>query len=77
MCIVYTISINQITQKEIHIMSKSFAKLVKAEEAKAKREQAKQTYVQPLRPRSTVFKSKKDFNRQRAKADTRKAVANW
>lgn len=58
-------------------MSKSFAKLVKAEEAKAKREQAKQTYVQPLRPRSTVFKSKKDFSRQRVKAETRRAVANW
>lgn len=58
-------------------MSKSFAKLVKAEEAKAKREQAKQPYVQPLRPRSTVFKSKKDFSRQRTKAETRRLVTNW
>ena len=58
-------------------MSKSFAKLVKAEEAKAKREQAKQPYVQPLRPRSAVFKTKKDFSRQRTKQETRKMVANW
>ena len=58
-------------------MSKSFAKLVKAEEARVKREQAKKPYVQPLRPRSTVFKSKKDYNRQASKAECRKAVANW
>lgn len=58
-------------------MSKSFTKLVKAEEAKAKREQAKQPYVQPLRPRSAVFKSKKDFSRQRTKAETRRLVTNW
>ena len=58
-------------------MSKSFAKLVKAEEAKAKREQARQPYVQPLRPRSAVFKTGKEYSRQRAKQETRKMVANW
>lgn len=73
----YTIGYHQKLERQEINMSKSFAKLVKAEEAKAKREQAKQPYVQPLRPRSTVFKSKKDFSRQRVKAETRKAVANW
>ena len=58
-------------------MSKSFTKMVREEEVRAKREQAKQPYVQPLRPRSTVFKSKKDFSRQRVKAETRKAITNW
>ncbi len=37
----------------------------------------RQAYTQPLRPRSTVFKSKKDYNRQTAKQECRKAVANW
>ena len=50
-------------------MSKSFAKLVKAEEARAKREQAKQPYVQPLRPRATVFKTGKEYSRQKAKQE--------
>ena len=58
-------------------MAKSFSKMVKEEQAKAKREQAKKPYIQPLRPRSTVFKSKKDFSRQRVKAETRRAVTNW
>ena len=58
-------------------MSKSFSKLVKAEEAKAKREQAKKPYVQPLRPRSTVFKSGKEYNRQKSKQEVRKIVATW
>lgn len=58
-------------------MSKSFSKMVREEEARAKREQAKQPYIQPLRLRSTVFKSKKDFSRQKVKAETRRAVANW
>ena len=58
-------------------MSKSFAKLVKAEEARAKREQSKQPYVQPLRPRATVFKTGKEYSRQKAKQETRRMVANW
>jgi hypothetical protein len=52
-------------------MSKSFAKLVMAEEARLKREQAKQPYIQPLRPRSTVFKNKKAYDRK----NTRKEIA--
>lgn len=58
-------------------MSKSFAKLVKVEEARAKREQAKKPYVQPLRPRSAVFKTGKEYSRQKAKQEARKMVANW
>lgn len=58
-------------------MSKSFAKLVKAEEAKAKRAEAKKPYVQPLRPRATAFKTGKEYSRQKAKAEARKMVANW
>lgn len=30
------------------------------------------SYVPPLRPRSTVFKSKKDYNRTKNKEDIRK-----
>lgn len=65
------------TQKEIITMSKSFSKMVREEEAKAKREQAKQPYVQPLRPRATVFKTGKEYSRQKAKQEARKMVANW
>lgn len=32
----------------------------------------KEKYVQPLRPRSAVFKSKKDYNRQNDKIDIKK-----
>lgn len=32
----------------------------------------KEKYVQPLRPRSTVFKSKKTYNRQNDKVDIKK-----
>ena len=32
----------------------------------------KTTYQQPLRPRSTVFKSKKDYNRSKIKLDIKK-----
>ena len=35
----------------------------------------KTTYEQPLRPRATVFKSKKNYNRQRANMEFRKVVA--
>ena len=52
-------------------MSKSFAKMVREEEARVKREQAKKPYVQPLRPRSTVFKNKKAYDRK----GTKKAIA--
>lgn len=37
----------------------------------------RQAYAQPLRPRSTVFHTKKEYSRQRAKQETRRAVANW
>ena len=58
-------------------MSKSFSKMVKEIERREKAEKAKQPYIQPLRPRSTVFKSGKEYSRQKTKAETRKAVANW
>lgn len=32
----------------------------------------KEPYQQPLRPRSAVFKSKKDYNRQQDKVDIKK-----
>jgi len=32
----------------------------------------KEPYQQPLRPRSAVFKSKKDYNRQQDKIDIKK-----
>ena len=58
-------------------MAKSFNKMVKELEVQAKREQAKKPYVQPLRPRATVFKTGKEYSRQKTKQETRKAVANW
>lgn len=58
-------------------MSKSFTKMVREEEAKAKREQAKKPYIQPLRPRSAVFKTGKEYSRQKTRQETRKMVANW
>ena len=58
-------------------MAKSFNKMVKELEAKAKAEQAKKPYVQPLRPRATAFKTGKEYSRQRAKQETKKMVANW
>ena len=58
-------------------MAKTFNKMVKELEAQAKREQAKQPYVQPLRPRATAFKTGKEYSRQRAKQEARKMVANW
>lgn len=58
-------------------MAKSFNKMVKELEAQAKREEAKKTYVQPLRPRATVFKTGKEYSRQKAKQETKKMVANW
>lgn len=58
-------------------MAKSFNKMVKEIESKAKAEQAKKPYVQPLRPRATVFKTGKEYSRQRAKQETKKMVANW
>ena len=58
-------------------MSKSFAKMVKEIEIKEKANKAKTPYIQPLRPRATVFKTGKEYSRQKAKQETRKAVANW
>lgn len=58
-------------------MTKSFNKMVKELEIKAKAEQAKKPYVQPLRPRATAFKTGKEYSRQRAKQETRKMVTNW
>ena len=58
-------------------MSKSFSKMVKEIESQTKREQAKKTYIQPLRPRATAFKTGKEYSRQKSKAETRKMVANW
>lgn len=58
-------------------MAKSFNKMVKELEVKAKAEQVKKPYVQPLRPRATVFKTGKEYSRQRAKQETKKMVANW
>lgn len=58
-------------------MAKSFNKMVKEIEAKEKANKAKTPYVQPLRPRATVFKTGKEYSRQRAKQETKKMVANW
>ena len=58
-------------------MTKSFNRMVKDIQDKEKAQRAKQPYRQPLRPRSTVFHTKKEYSRQRAKQETRKAVANW
>lgn len=43
--------------------AKYLKKIAIQEKANAKKE----AYVQPLRPRSTVFKSKKDYNRANGK----------
>ena len=45
----------------------TFAKALKKVQAQEKANARKEAYVQPLRPRSTVFKSKKDYNRKDGK----------
>lgn len=54
-------------------MSKSIKKLVEKQEyqARVNPNPNKKAYVQPLRPRSTVFKSKKAYDRK----NTRKEIA--
>lgn len=54
-------------------MSKSIKQLVAKQEyqARVNPNPNKKAYVQPLRPRSTVFKSKKQYDRKQ----TRKAIA--
>ena len=73
----YNGRVKTITQKETRIMAKSFNKMVKEIEAKEKANKAKVPYVQPLRPRATVFKTGKEYSRQKAKQETKKMVANW
>lgn len=51
----------------------TYAKALKKEIAKANANARKEAYVQPLRPRSTVFKSKKDYNRAESKRALRNA----
>lgn len=58
-------------------MAKSFNQMMRDIQEKEKVQRARETYIQPLRPRSTVFHTKKEYSRQRAKLETRKAVANW
>lgn len=54
-------------------MSKSIKQLVAKQEyqARVNPNPNKKAYAQPLRPRSTVFKSKKQYDRKQ----TRKAIA--
>ena len=58
-------------------MSKSFKKILEDIEIKDKEAKSKQPYVQPLRPRSTTFSTGKEYNRQKAKQETKKIVDNW
>lgn len=51
----------------------TYAKAVKKVMAQEKANARKEAYVQPLRPRSTVFKSKKDYNRAEGKRALRNA----
>lgn len=37
----------------------------------------KVVYQQPLRPRSTVFRSKKDYNKQQDKINIKKGNCDW
>ena len=60
-----------------NIMSRSFKKILKDIEMKEKAEKDKQPYAQPLRPRSAVFKSGKEYNRQKNKQETKQIADNW
>lgn len=48
----------------------TFTKALKKVQAQEKANAKKTAYVQPLRPRSTVFSTKKDYKR----ADAKKAI---
>ena len=58
-------------------MSKSISKIRKEIALQDKIEKAKQPYAPPLRPRSTVFRTGKEYNRQKSKQETRRIADNW
>ena len=57
---------------------KGINKLMKKLEHQAKVNPGnKVAYEQPARPRSSVFKSKKNYNRQTARKETARAICAW